>query len=345
VRVGTPKVQGPLLGAAEPSREGIAAPVAPEGRAAARQELGALALPPRPLLEHRPSGDAPMGLAARPAGAFAAHSPELRTANVACAQDANLDALARAREYLARQPLDDARREEVSSVLESAAGSPRLVGFADWVRFSTGQAAAADPIGQARNLLDDVGELRVALTMARTLPEGSRVRVGADALAKLEPVRGDRLPSFDLVVEGPAQRNIDVYSAWTSNPSRSELIRAINHAADKVLGAPLPEALWTVGSAEAAVRLRWPPETRTTRGGRVTTDADGNVTLLTGNGLVIDRGNIFEEYLWTLRDPRQAPVGASAVDRLDVYSYEGEHLFFYRRDRETGEWTGGRPER
>ncbi|CAN0526856.1 unnamed protein product, partial [Laminaria digitata] len=176
----------------------------------------------------------------------------------------------------------------------------RIEGFRDWVGFST-QHPGVDPRAQARNFADDLGELSVAEALVPGLRPGETVHVGGDAHAPMRPGTNDPLTSFDLTVQGPhGQRNIEVYSP-SGAPSHGQLGTAINHARDKIVRDPtLPAGLHTQGSIEAAVRLGWPPATNRAGGGDVVTAPNGDVSIHTADGRIINRGNFFEDYVNTL---------------------------------------------
>ncbi len=292
------------------------------------------------------------GRSQRPAGTFAPWSAVLRSGSYSASYAAEassfgaLGPMWNARvtvfDYLARLELREEQRDDARAVIDAVAREPRLSGLEDWVALSTGQLPGSDPGMQARNFLDDLGELRVALAMAPLLEPGDVLRVGADLRAARNPATGDLLPSFDLVAEGAARCNIDVFCPMTPHPSRSELTRAINHAADKVVRDPaVPEELWTTGLVGAAVVLRWPPPDREVRGGLVHVEPDGTQTLSTADGRTIEQGNLFEQYLASLHDPRLAPVGAEKVDALSVFDGDGRPLW-RMADRKNKQHNAGR---
>lgn len=255
-----------------------------------------------------------------------------------------LQALGRAAGY-AHQLLPAAGRAQTVATLTRIATNPRIQGLGDWVRFSTAQRVGASPADQARNFGDDLGELLVAENVARGLSPGGRVRVGNDANALKHPTTGNTLRSYDLVVtDGGVQRNVDVYSPTGAQPDVGDLGQAINHAADKIISDPtLPATFHTQGRIEGAVRLGWPPTDNKVKAGTITTAQNGDVRLLTPNGMTIDRGNFFDDYVGTLNNARRRPAGAARVDQLSVYDRAGKLLYIYRRDATTGLWSGGAP--
>ncbi len=265
------------------------------------------------------------------------------------ARDTTRTALSSAADYIHRVLPDLAQRQTTLLLLGRIATHPRVRGFADWVRFSTAQRPGVSPAQQARNLLDDVGELAVAEAMTASLRPGEAVRVGGDAHARTRPGTSDLLPSFDLTVEGgAASRNVEVYSPQASRPEVGHLGEAINHAADKIISDPaLPAGYRTSGQVEAAVRLAWPPPNNTTGAGTIEIAANGDITLVTrpdsaGVSRRISRGNFFDAYVANLNNPARAPAGAARVNALTVYSSSGAVLFRYTRNA-AGVWNGAPP--
>lgn len=111
----------------------------------------------------------------------------------------------------------------------------------------------------------------------------------------------------------------------------------------------LPRSLRTTGAVEAALVTRWPPPTQHTRAGTVETARNGDITLVTGNGRRIARGNFFEDYVATLNHPARSPSAARVpvsephVRALTVFDVDGNVLYRYTRNARTGVWTGSRP--
>ena len=251
-----------------------------------------------------------------------------------------LNEYGKASAYADRTINDPVERAAMNRTMAEAAADPRLTGFNDWVRFSTNQRPGVDPASQARNFRDDLGELTVARSLAGELRPGETVRVGNDANALTRP-NGDALPSYDLRIEGPNPRNIEVYSPAGNRPSPSDLSGAINHAQAKIIADPsLPAGHQTTGSVEGAVRVQWPPANNSTRAGTVETAKNGDIDLIAPDGRRIPQGNFFRDYLNTLNDQRRAPAGAQKVDRLTMYDRSGNVVYTFNRDPATGAWTG-----
>jgi hypothetical protein len=250
--------------------------------------------------------------------------------------------LSDATEYATRVVPDAAVRRSAIDMMSRAATNRGISGFADWVRFSTAQKPGVVPAEQARNLLDDIGELQVADTMTRSIQKGESVQVGGDAHKKLRPGTGDQLTSFDITVTGSkTPRNVEVYSPTGDTPVVGDFGTAINHAADKVIADPtLPADYQTRGSVQAAVRVNWPPPSKTTPGGTIATAVNGDVTLTISTGKVIPKGNFFETYTKNLNSATSAPAGAKKVNSLTVYDRAGKEVYCYTRDPGTNVWTG-----
>jgi hypothetical protein len=247
-----------------------------------------------------------------------------------------------ATEYTARVVPDLAARQAAIEAMARVATNPRIRGFGDWVRFSTAQKPSITPADQARNFLDDVGELQVAETMSRSLQTGERVAVGGDARARTRPGTSNLLTSFDIMVTGArAPRNVEVYSPQGTSPNVGDFGTAINHAANKIISDPsLPAGYQTTGSVEAAVRINWPPPNASTRAGTIETSLNGDVTLVTGDGRRISRGNFFGDYVNNLNHPTRSPAGARRVEVLTVYDRAGRGLYLYTRNLTTNVWSG-----
>lgn len=260
--------------------------------------------------------------------------------------------LGAATEYATLVLADVAARRAAIQLMARVGTSSQIGGFAAWVRFSTAQRPGVDPAQQARNFLDDVGELVVAEAMSRSVTRGQRVEVGGDARARLRPGTDQQLPSFDIeVTGGPSPRNVEVYSPEVAPGQAAQhqhLGSAIRHAADKAIADPsLPAGYQTRGSVEAAVRIPWPVPDRRVGGGTIQTASNGDVTLVQGNGVRRPMGNFFGDYVSILngQNPRAGapPSEAARVDALTVYSRAGDVLYRYVRDRGTNTWSGSAP--
>jgi hypothetical protein len=253
--------------------------------------------------------------------------------------------LADAAEYAFQVLMDAPARQAALETIARAATNPRITGFEGWVRFSTAQSAGTSPAEQARNFLDDVGELSVAEGMSRTLRPRERVEVGGDARQRTRPGTSEFLPSFDIAVTGGSTpRNVEVYTPNTARPTVGDLGTAINHAADKIIVDPaLPADYQTGGHAEAAVRISWPPASSTTGAGTIESAPNGDIVLVTGDGRRIPRGNFFADYVANLNHPTRAPAGARRVDALTVYDLAGNVIYRYTRNPTTSTWSGAAP--
>jgi hypothetical protein len=248
-----------------------------------------------------------------------------------------------ATEYATLVVGDVAARRAALETVTRVGTNPRIGGFTEWVRFSTAQRPGVVPAEQARNFLDDVGELQVAETMSQAVGPRQRVEVGGDARAQLRPGTTDQLlPSFDIRVVGAQQaRQVEVYTPSGATPDIGDFGTAINHAAEKVISDPtLPASYRTTGIVEAAVRIPWPVPNRTTRAGVIETAQNGDVTMVQGNGVRRPLGNFFEDYVPILNGERRAlpPAGASRVNVLTVYDRAGNMI--YRYIRTGARWSG-----
>jgi len=247
-----------------------------------------------------------------------------------------------AAEYATRVVSNLAARRAALETMGRVGTNPRIDGFGNWVRFSTAQGPGTSPAEQARNFLDDVGELHVAESMSLSVRAGERLEVGGDARRRTRPGTSEFLPSFDIMVTGgEAPRNVEVYSPQRDRPVVGDFGEAINHAADKnISDASLPADYQTTGRVEAAVRINWPPPEASTRAGTFETASNGDIALVTGDGRRISRGNFFEDYVGNLNNPRRSPAGARRVDVFTVYDRTGNALYRYTRNPTTNTWSG-----
>ena len=263
-------------------------------------------------------------------------------------------------DYALRVQPDLATRREAVLMMGRAAAHPRIEGFADWVRFSTGQRPGRSPEQQTRNFMDDVSELYAAESHLARASDQHRAIVGGDARAGLRPGTTDPLPSFDLQIVGPngQVQNIEVFSP-RNHVEYQDFAEAIRHAADKVINDPsLPASLQTRGEVEGVVRIRWPRPPKSVKGGQLSFGQNGDLTITgrkptkgrktggtseAGETFTRRQGNLFNDYIKRLNSPKLRPDNAHLVNRLYVIDQAGNLVFTFTRDPSTNQWRGIQP--
>ncbi len=235
----------------------------------------------------------------------------------------------------------EGQRAEVLARVEAAAADGNIIGLDDWITYNTRTNQATSDAAVRQQLDDNLAELTAARGEAAL--SGERIDVGGD-LRPATRANGDQLRSFDLVT-ADGSRNIEVYSP-DGDASITTFNGAINHAAAKIIDDPsLPPDVQTTGTVEAALVTDWPPPGGMRPNGmRHIVAENGDVTLLTADGRVIPRGNLFDDYVTALNDGSPTVArNASQVDRLAVYDREGALVYEFVQGPD-GVWSGSQPE-
>jgi hypothetical protein len=185
---------------------------------------------------------------------------------------------------------------EATAAMQNAG---RIRGLDDWIRFS----ARKDPADLNRT----VAELSVARRLANENP-GAVINVAGDANAPLRPGTNERLPSFDITVEGPRGnviRSIEVTTIDAPVSREPQITPGIRHASDKAAeriasGNPIP------GDLEVNIRMQ--VDVGVTPQGGVMREVlpDGTVNLRRPDtGAIVRTSNIFDDFadhLATIQD-------------------------------------------
>ncbi len=230
----------------------------------------------------------------------------------------------------------ESRRAEAFAQIEAAAADGNITGLDDWITYSTRTQQATSQSAVLEQFNDNLAELAAARSEANRT--GEVFDVGGDARPQFGP-DGRQLTSFDIT-SADGTRNIEVYS-FEGAPRNRTFNTALNHAADKIVDDPsIPRSQHTQGSVEAAVVVDWPPPSADLGGARHIIHANGDMEILTPNGEVANRGNLFENYLEDLNEGgSNIAAGAGRVDRLAVVDRQGNLVYEFIHDGQ-GNWVG-----
>jgi hypothetical protein len=247
-------------------------------------------------------------------------------------------------EYLTRFVPDVDERTHLLDTLAQVQQHPQIDGLGDWIEFSLAAKSDTNQALVRQNLLDDVGELQVALGIVRADPS-AHVQIGNDAHAAYSGSLKKKLKSFDLIVtRGGQHTNVEVGRLDADELRKQDLGGAINHASEKIIDDPNVESRHhTTDPAEGALIVTWPQPPHTVAGKRtITVDRDGNVVMTMPNGHKVPQGNLFADYLDILNAKAGAkekpPAGASKVRALTVYDRSGSVVQRFVKS-EDGTWT------
>ena len=241
----------------------------------------------------------------------------------------------------------------MTQAIADAALNPQIDGVDDWIDFSTKSTATPNPQIE-NNLRDDVAEVTVANGLSASDPS-AEVQVGNDAHAQNNPVTGNGMTTFDVIVnpQSPAPVNVEVYHPDSDEHSVSTWRHAVRHAADKIIDSQsypqVPSSMHTVGAREGAIVADWPPPDGNLgrSGATVVTDANGDRTIHLSNGQTKPNGNAFDEFTDILNGTgsRKLPavVGEERIDALTLFDHQGNQIYRYERDATTGQWSGSQP--
>jgi hypothetical protein len=205
-------------------------------------------------------------------------------------------------------------------------GAGRLKGLGDWLQFNAEKSL--------HELTVATRELREAQRLAADNP-AAIVQIGREAHAPIRPGTTEAMAEFDIALEipgGTVQRTIEVTSVQNRVEHQSDLTNAVRHAADKVAGragegVPIPGAHDVIIEMELAVGRR------ATNAGTVEILPNGAKHLTTGDGRIIQFGNIFDDFATNL--PRIQDN--ALLDQITLVDRTGHPLATY--DRAAAVWT------